>query len=95
MHSTTTFARIVELYHAAGALLAKDDIWTTAERARYDDIQAEIDQLWPRRRQELVLQVAGPPQLLSAPDPRSQRQVARGIAPLPALSALPALSGGD
>lgn len=83
MHSTTnTFRRIVELYHAAGALLAKDAYWTESERARYDDIQAEIDQLWPRRRAELVMQVAGAPRLISAPDPRSQRQVARGIAPL-------------
>lgn len=87
MHSTTTFQRIVVLYHEAGALLAKDDIWTKAERARYDAISLEIDQLWPRRRAELVLEVAGPPRIVSAPDPKSQRQVARGIAPLP--------SGGD
>jgi len=87
-HSTTTFTRIVELYDAAGALLSKDDFLTEAEQARFADIRAELDQLWPKRRAELVFQIDGPPRLVSAPDEHARRrQIAHGIAPLP--------SGGD
>lgn len=85
MHSTT-LARIVELSHAEQQLLNQTE-WSAADHARCADIQASLAQLWPKRRAELVFERAGPPRLVSAPDPRSQRQIARGMPPLP--------SGGD
>jgi len=84
MHSTTTFRRIVELYDVAGRLLAKEDGLTEAEQARFREIRDQLDQLWPKRRAELVFQIDGPPRLISAPDERARaRHIAHGIAPLP------------
>ena len=85
MHSTTTFDRIIELYDAASHLLAKNDLLTAAEQRCFADIREELHQLWPKRRAELTFQIAGPPRMISAPDPRSQRQIARGIPPLPGV----------
>lgn len=88
----TTLDRIISLYAAERELLdrACDDYFTAAERQQFADIHADLALLWCDRRKELVFEVAGPPRLVSAPDPRSVHQVARfarGMAPLP--------SGGD
>jgi hypothetical protein len=77
------FDRIVSLYDQASALLTCEDGLTDDEQKQFREIRATLDQLWDKRRAELVFQVAGPPRVVSAPDPRSQRQIARGIAPLP------------
>lgn len=85
----STIERIVILSAAEQALLSGD--WSEEDRQACAEIQAELAALWPKRRAELVFEREGPPRLVSAPDPRSVRQVARGIAhgiqPLP--------SGGD
>jgi hypothetical protein len=83
MHHTTTFDRIVQLYDEERQLLDKGDYLTDDEQRQFADIRAELAKSWPQRRAEQVFEVSGPPRMISAPDPRSQRQVARGIAPLP------------
>lgn len=80
MHSTTTFDRIVALYHEAGDLLAKDDLWTAAERGRYDAIRSEIDQLWPKERQERARRRFGQPQLIGGGTEADQQRTARALA---------------
>jgi hypothetical protein len=85
-HSTTTFQRIVRMYERAGALLAQEAM-DDAERVEFRQLQSDLDQYWERERASRVFAQHGPPRMISAPDPRSQRQIARGIAPLP--------SGGD
>lgn len=75
-NSTTVLEQIVTLSEAEQQLLNKDE-WDTGDHRRCADIQATLVKLWVRRRAELVYQRAGPPRLLSAPDPRSQPQVRR------------------
>jgi hypothetical protein len=87
---TTTLDHIVTLSIAEVDLLSKGDSLTDEERAQFADIRAALLKLWPIRRAELVFEQHGPPRMVSAPDPRSQKQVRRfavGIQPLP--------SGGD
>jgi hypothetical protein len=89
MAHSTTLTRIVELSLAEQQLLGQTE-WSDADHSRCVEIQASLAQLWPKRRAELVFERAGPPRLISAPDPRSQPQVRRfahGVQPLP--------SGGD
>lgn len=81
--TTTTFDRIVRLYGEAGQLLSQEDGLSEADQVRFAEIRDQLDGMWNTRRAELVFQVAGPPRMISAPDPRSQRQIARGIPPLP------------
>lgn len=78
--------QIVTLSEAEQQLLSKTE-WTADDHQRCADIQNALVDLWPIRRAELVRERQGPPRIISAPDPRSVRQVARGIPPLP--------SGGD
>lgn len=83
---STTMDKITALYARAGALLAHDGFLTEAEQREFADIRAELDQLWPKRRAELVFQVSGPPRCLGGGTERDQqrmRQIAYGIAPLP------------
>lgn len=90
MHHSTTLGHIVALSEAEQQLLAKDDYLTEAEQRQFADIRAALAKLWPQRRAELVFERDGPPRMVSAPDPRSQKQVRRfavGVQPLP--------SGGD
>jgi len=87
MQSTTTFDRIVHLYDQARMLLDKEEGLTEDEQRQFADIRDQLDRLWTHRRAELVFQVAGPPRMISAPDPSRRAQIARGIQPLP--------SGGD
>jgi len=61
--------------------------WSDEDRWRCIEIRRTVDGLWPKRRAEIVFEKYGPGRMISAPDPRSQRQIARGIPPLP--------SGGD
>jgi hypothetical protein len=82
MVNSTTLDRIVELSLAEQRLLNQTE-WSDADHARCADIQASLAQLWTERRAELVFDHAGPPRIVSAPDPRSQRQIARGMPPLP------------
>ena len=86
MHSTTTLDHIIALSMTEQQLLNQTE-WSNAERAQCAEIQKALRKLWPIRRAEQVYAQHGPPRLVSAPDPKSQRQIARGIAPLP--------SGGD
>jgi hypothetical protein len=80
-----TFDHIVALYDEERRLLDKAgaDYLTDGERARFADIRASLARLWPQERLERVQATDGPPRVISAPDPRSQRQIARGIPPLP------------
>jgi hypothetical protein len=80
---TTTFDRIVSLYDQASAPQACEEGLTADEQKQFREIRATLDRLWDRRRAELAFDASGPPRIVSAPDPRSQRQIARGIAPLP------------
>ncbi len=85
MQYTTTLEHIVTLSEAEQQLLNQED-WSDADRRQFDEIRTSLAALWTQRRAELVFQVAGPPRLVSAPDPRSQpavRRFAVGIAPLP------------
>lgn len=85
MSHCTTLDRIVALSEAEQTLLNKTE-WSDADREQCADIQAALAHLWPKRRAELVFERAGPPRMISAPDPRSQPQVRRlaaGIQPLP------------
>lgn len=75
MHSTT-LAEIVRLSEAEQQLLNKAE-WETDDHRRCAAIQATLVKLWRERRAELVFERAGPPRMLSAPDPRSQPQVRR------------------
>jgi hypothetical protein len=89
-HHTTTLDHIVALSLAEVDLLGKGDSLTDEERAQFRDIRMALESLWPKRRAELVFERWGPARMVSAPDPRSQKQVRRfavGMAPLP--------SGGD
>lgn len=81
-HCTTTLDRINQLYAEEQRLQLQWEL-TPEDRARFRALHAELAQLWPQRRAEIVFQLHGAPRLISATDPRSQRQVARGIAPLP------------
>jgi hypothetical protein len=81
-HSTTTLDHIVALSEEEQRLLNQTE-WTTEDRAQCAEIQKALRKLWPIRRAELVFERNGPPRIISAPDPRSQKQIARGIAPLP------------
>lgn len=91
-HFTTTFDRINQLYAEERALLdrAYDPDFTPADRQRLKEIGRELmEKYWPKRRAELTFAVAGPPRLVSSPEPLDKRRrTAFGIAPLPA-------SGGD
>jgi len=78
----TTLDRIVTLSLAEQQLLNTPD-WSAADRKQFDDIRESLARLWTQRRAELTFDAAGPPRMVSAPDPRSQRQLARGIQPLP------------
>lgn len=83
---TTTLEQIVVLSEAEQQLLAKDDYLTSEEQVQFREIRDALAKLWPIRRAELVFEQDGPPRLVSAPDPRSQKQVARfavGMQPLP------------
>lgn len=79
-HSITTFERIVALYHEAGALLAKDTLWTADERVRYGAIRSEIDQLWPQERRERVRRQYGQPRLIGGGTEADQQRMARTLA---------------
>jgi len=75
MH-TTTLEQIVRLSLAEQQLLNKDE-WDADDHQHCRTIQATLAKLWTLRRAELVFERAGPPRMLSAPDPRSQPQVRR------------------
>lgn len=86
--TTTTFDRINELYAEERQLLDRWDL-TAEERARFRALHAELEQLWPKRRAEIVFELHGAPRLISSPEPLDKRRrTAFGIAPLP-------MSGGD
>ena len=76
MTHSTTLAQIVSFSEAEQQLLNKDE-WDAGDHQRCADIQATLAKLWTIRRAELVFLRAGPPRMLSAPDPRSQPQVRR------------------
>jgi hypothetical protein len=82
MHCST-LDHIISLYDAYLPLLNKGDYLTEDEQRQCIEIRRALDQLWPKRRAELTFQAHGKGRLISAPDPRSVRQVARGIQPLP------------
>lgn len=84
----STLDQIVVLSEAEQDLLNTPD-WDAAERKQFDDIRAALAKLWTQRRAELTFNAAGPPRMVSAPDPRSVPQIRRfahGIAPLPSGS---------
>jgi hypothetical protein len=82
---------IEQVYALQSRIAAKDSLDVTVEELeRFKAIGAALDYLYEIRRAELVFEQHGPPRMISAPDPRSQKQVRRfavGMAPLP--------SGGD
>jgi hypothetical protein len=88
-HCSTTLDHIVTLSDQYLTLLNSrepGEFLTDEEQWQCVEIRRALDSLWPKRRQELTFRASGPPRMLSAPDPRSVRQVARfahGIAPLP------------
>lgn len=88
MGHSTTLGRIITLSDQYLRLLnSRDpgDFLTDDEQWQCIEIRRALDQLWPARRAALVFERCGPPRMISAPDPRSHNQVARGIAPLPPL----------
>lgn len=93
MHYSSTFRKIISLYDEAGQLLAKDDGFTEADQARFQEIRDTLDGMWNRRRKELIFEQHGPPRMVAAPNPRSQRQVTRSIAH--GIAPLPMPNGGD
>lgn len=75
MHSTI-LEQIVTLSLAEQQLLNKNE-WDADDHQQCRTIQSTLAKLWAVRRAELVFLRAGPPRMLSAPDPRSQPQVRR------------------